>query len=144
MQHKYRNRYLVVIDGDVYVYKNEKCNFDPPFLSFQAKKSFFIGKSKICEMTEFSEAANNSSDSGGNTILLEVEDRKYVFISGLEITEFGTSDNVIDCISLMGNNMVPYAIILGEKFTSFLYHRYKFIENNKIEEGTSLNTTKGS
>ena len=24
MQHNYRNRFLVVIDGDVFVYKNEK------------------------------------------------------------------------------------------------------------------------
>ena len=44
----------------------------------------------------------------------------------------------------MGNNMVPYAIMLGEKYTFFLYHRYKFIENDKIEEGTLLNTTNGS
>ena len=44
----------------------------------------------------------------------------------------------------MGNNMVPCATILGEKFTYFLYHRYKFIANDKIEEGTLLNTTNGS
>ena len=41
----------------------------------------------------------------------------------------------------MCNNMVPYAIILGEKYTYTLYHRYKFIENDKIEEGTLLNGT---
>ena len=40
--------------------------------------------------------------------------------------------------------MVPYAIIIGEKYTYFLYHRYKFIENDKIEEGTLLNATNGS
>ena len=92
-------------------------------------------------MTHFSGAPSNSSDFDGNTLLLEVEDRKYVYLSGLEITEFETSDKVIDCISLMGNNMVPYAIILGEKYKYFLYHRYKFIENDKIEEATLLNTT---
>ena len=37
MQHNYRNKYLVVINGDVYVYKYEKCKFDQPFLSFQPK-----------------------------------------------------------------------------------------------------------
>ena len=51
---------------------------------------------------------------------------------------------MIDCISLMGNNMVPYTITLGEKFTYLLYNRYKFIENNKIEEGTLLNATNTS
>ena len=54
MQYNYRNKYLVVIDGDVYVYEYEKCKFDRPFLSFQAK-NIFIGKSNVCPMTEFSE-----------------------------------------------------------------------------------------
>ena len=84
-------------------------------------------------MTDFSGAAYKISAFDGNAILLEVEDRKYVHISGLENTELKTSDKIIDCISLMGNNMVPYAIILGEKYTYFLYHRYKIFENDKIE-----------
>ena len=41
----------------------------------------------------------------------------------------------------MGNSMTPYAIMVGEKNTYFLYYRYKFIENDKIEEGTLLNAT---
>ena len=44
----------------------------------------------------------------------------------------------------MGNNMIPYAFMLGEKFTYFLYHRYKFIENKKNKEGTLLNATNNS
>ena len=107
MQHTYRSKYLVVIDGDVYVYEYEKYKFDPPFVSFKPKH-IFIGKSKVCDVTEFSEAANDDSDFEDNTLLLEVEDRKYVYISGLENTEFETSDKVIDCISVKGNNMVPY------------------------------------
>ena len=39
----------------------------------------------------------------------------------------------------MGNNMCPYANIIGEKYTKFIAHHYKYIENNKIEEGTLLN-----
>ena len=144
MDYKYRKRYLVVIDGDVNVYKYDKYKFDPLFLSFNPKH-IFIGKSKVCNKTEFSGAANDDSDFEGNTLLLEVEDRKYVYISGLEITEFETSDKVIDYISLRGNNMIPYAIIVGEKLTYFLYNRYKFIEKkNKIEEGSLMNATYGS
>ena len=44
----------------------------------------------------------------------------------------------------MGNKMIPFAIILGEKYTYFLYHRYKFIENDKIEEGSLINATNNS
>ena len=94
-------------------------------------------------MTQFSEA-NDSSDFDGNTLLIEVEDNEYVYISGLEITKFKTDDKIIEYISLMGNNMIPYAIMIGERYTYFLYHRYKFIANDKIEEGTSLNRTDDS
>ena len=77
MQHNCWNRYLVVIDGVVYVYKYEKCKFDRPFLCFQAKITF-VGESKVCEITSFSGAAGNSSDFDGNTLLLECEDNEYV------------------------------------------------------------------
>ena len=142
MQYNYRSKYLVIIDGDVYVYKYEKCKFDQPFLSFKPKH-IFIGKSKVCELTQFSEA-NDSFDFDGNTLLIEVEDNEYVYISGLEIFKFKTDDKIIEYISLMANNMLPYTIAVGEKYTFFLYHRYKFIGNDKIEGGTLLNATNGS
>ena len=67
MQYNYRYRYLaVIIDANVYVYKYEKYKFDPPFLSFQAK-NIFIGKSKVCPMTEFSGAVDEI-DFDGNTL----------------------------------------------------------------------------
>ena len=142
IQYNYQSKYLVIIDGDVNVYKYEKCKFDQPFLSFQPKH-IFIGNSKICPMTEFS-GARDKNDFDGNTLLLECENNEYVYISGLEITKFKTDDKIIDYISLMGNNMCPYAIIIGEKYTYFLDHHYKFIENDKIEEGSLLNTTNTS
>ena len=94
-------------------------------------------------MTEFS-GANNSHDYDGNTLLLEFEDNEYVYISGLEFFKFKTDDKIIDYISLIGNNMIPYTFAVGEKYTYFLYYRYKFIENDKIEEGTLLNATNTS
>ena len=110
------------------VYKYEKCKFDQPFLSFQSKH-VFIGKSQ------------DRDNYDGNTLLLECEDNEYVYISGLEIVNFQIEDKIIDYISLMGNNMIPYAIAVGEKYTYFSYNRYKFIESGKIEEGTLLNRT---
>ena len=102
---------------------------------------FFIGKSKVCPRRKFSGAADNSSRFDGNTLLLECEDNEYLYVSGLEITKFKTNDKIIDYISLMVNNMIPYAIMIGEKYTYFMYHRPNFIENDKIEEGTLLNAT---
>ena len=68
MPYNYPSRYLVLINKHAYVsvYKYEKYKFDPPFLSFLAKK-VFIGESKICEMREFCGALNNSNFDG-NTI----------------------------------------------------------------------------
>ena len=84
-QYNYRNRYLAIIDGDVYVYKDENYKFYKPFLSFNPKL-FFIGKSKVCVMTEFSGAADISSDFDGNTLLLQCENNEYIYISGLEMS----------------------------------------------------------
>ena len=90
IQHNYQSKYLVVMNENthVFVYKYEKCKFDQPFLSFQAK-NIFIGKSKICAMIDFSGPLNDSNFDG-NTILVECEDSKNVLSSGLEIFEFKT------------------------------------------------------
>ena len=127
----------------MYVYKYEKCKFDQPCLSFQPKH-IFIGKSEVCHMTEFFGAANISSSFDGSTLLLEFENNEYIYLSGLEIIKFKKNDKIIDYISLMGNIMIPYAIIIGEKYTYFIAHHYKFIENNKIEKESLLNTVDGS
>ena len=120
MHYNYENEYLVVIiDSIVYVFKDKICKFDPPLFSFQAK-IIFIGKSKVCPMTEFSGAANNSSRFDGNPLLLDCENNEYVYISGLQITKFKIDDKIIDYISLMGTNMIPYAIMIGERCTYFL------------------------
>ena len=117
IQYNYRSKYLVVIDGDVYVYKYEKCKFDQPILSFKPKH-IFIGKSKVCPMTQFS-AANDSSGFDGNTLLLDCENNEYVYFSGLEIFKFKTDDKIIDYISLIGNNMIPYTFAVGGKHISY-------------------------
>ena len=144
MQHTYRSRYSVVMNENTYVsvYKYEKYNFDQPFLSFQVK-NLFIGKSELCGMTEFSGALNNSNFDG-NTILLECEDSKYVYISGLGIFELRTIDKIIDYISLMGNNTTPFVFAVGEKYIHFISTHHKCIENDKTGEGTLLNSSNDS
>ena len=44
----------------------------------------------------------------------------------------------------MGNKMTPYAFTVGKKYTYFKSEHYRFIENDKIEEGTSLNSSNNS
>ena len=76
LQYIYRNRFLVTIDGNVYVYKYEKYKIDKPFLSFNPKH-IFLAKSKVCEMTEFC-GAEDKEQFDGKTLLLECEDNEYV------------------------------------------------------------------
>ena len=64
-------------------------------------------------MTEKSGALDNPNFDG-NTILIECDGSKYVYISGLEIFEFRTNDKIISYISLMGNNMIPYTFGIGK------------------------------
>ena len=70
-------------------------------------------------MTDFS-GAGDRIDFDGNTLLLECEDNECVYFSGLEVFQFKTDDKIIDYISLMSNNMVPYTFAIGEKYTYFL------------------------
>ena len=71
-------------------------------------------------MTQFS-GANDSSSFDGNTLLLECEKNENVYISGLEIFKFKTDDKIIDYISLIGNNMIPYTFA-GAKNIHNSYH----------------------
>ena len=130
IQHNYQSRYLVIIDNVVNVYKYEKCKFDEPFLTFQPNH-VFIGKNQ------------DRDDFDGNTLLLECDNNEYIYIGGFEIVKFQIEeeDKIIDYISLMGYNMIPFAIAVGVKYRYFLYNRYRFIESDKIEEGTLLNRT---
>ena len=44
----------------------------------------------------------------------------------------------------MGNNMTLYTFAVCEKYTKFVSTHYKFIENDKIEEGMLLNSSSDS
>ena len=77
----------------------------------------------------------------GNTILLECEDSNYVCIWGLEVFEFRTSDKIVDYISLMGNKNTFYVFVVGSQYSYFIWTHYKFIENDKIVEGTLINSS---
>ena len=76
----------------------------------------FIGKSQLCDMTEFS-GAEDKEVVDGNTILLEIgiENNKYryIFIGGDMVCSFLTNDRIYKNISNMGNNLCPYSIAIG-------------------------------
>lgn len=55
----------------------------------------------------------------GNSILLQLSPKKFAYI-GHEIYEFVTSDEPVAYYSLIGNNDVPYPVLLGAKEVYFM------------------------
>ena len=118
-QYNYRSVYLVVINenANVSVYRIEKIKLTTIPL-FSSKKNF-IGKSKICGMTNFSGVLDNINFDG-NTTLLECGDSKYLYISRLEVFELRILDKILDYISLIGNKRTPYVFAVGSMYTFFI------------------------
>ena len=63
--------------------------------------------------TKFSGAADKNSDFAGNTILLECQRNGDEYIPGLEILKFKFDDKILDYMSIMGNNMLPFTFAIG-------------------------------
>lgn len=65
---------------------------------------------------------SSSSKMHGNSILVKINDHKYVFI-GMHVLEFETDDVILDHISTLGNNDIPYSISIGYEYLYFLSQR---------------------
>ena len=89
----------------------------------------FIGKSQICNMTEFS-GAEDKEVFIGNTILLEVgkenNKHRYVYIGGDMVCSVLTSDRIYKYISNIGNNLTPCSIAVGWENIYYLTPYFKF------------------
>lgn len=84
----------------------------------------FIGNSPKIEMTEYS--GGYGSDFNGNTILVKISKNKYVYISDT-VEEITTKDEIVEFVSPVGNNDVPYPIALGKD------NIYYLLENKKVD-----------
>ena len=121
------------VEKEMKVYAHETFKFKEPFLTLKTNKKF-LGKGQNCSVTELSGARDNP-DFDCKTILVENNEKVYVFISGFEIINIA---KIMDIISKMGYIMMPYPLAFGEKITYFLSDHYKFIKSEKVEEGNLL------
>ncbi len=75
-------------------------------LSINSPFQIFVGKSPVCEMTEFSGGIGKEFD--GNAILIRpTEALEYIHV-GISIEKFKTDSEVLHYVSPVGNNDVPY------------------------------------
>ena len=91
----------------------------------------FIGRSRLCGMTEFS-GSENKEVLDGNTILIkdgaENNKHRYVYIGGDMVCSFLTIDKIYKYISNMGNNLTPYSIAKGRENMYYLTPYFRYIK----------------
>ena len=95
----------------------------------------FIGKSQLCNMTEFS-GAEDRGVFDGNTILLKIGENnkhRYVYIGGDMVCSFLTNDKIYKYISNMGNNLTPNSIAIGWENIYYLTPYFRYIKKEKID-----------
>jgi hypothetical protein len=98
--------------------------FDEPIYDSHYN-NIFIGKSPKNKMTKFSGSYGTSYD--GNSILLEITPLKYVYI-GQCISKFETNSKIVEYISSVGNNNIPYPYAIDEEG-----YNYLILENVKVK-----------
>jgi hypothetical protein len=76
-------------------------------------KAVYIGKSTCDKAAYITDECGEEAD--GNTILLHVSGNRYMFV-GPEIYEFTMEDDFVAFYSQLGNNDVPYPIVLGSRY----------------------------
>ena len=129
-------------NGYVKVQKFENISNDENTIYSLKRMRTFLGKSQVCNMTEFS-GARDKEVFNGNTILLKVAiengKHKYVYFGGDIVCSFMTNDNIYEYISTMGNNLCPYSVATDEKNYYLLASNFSSIKKDKIGYDAILN-----
>lgn len=108
------DHFLNYIDGGEWV--NEEVDMDT-LMTFESPRRVFIGESPLNNMTEFS--GGDGPDWDGNTILVNDHDDHYVCIMA-NIFEFTTLAPIVEYVSPIGNNGVPYPYAIDQAGNYYL------------------------
>jgi hypothetical protein len=117
-----RRDYQSGFQGNVKVYKNtyrDDTGFDKSQPVFEAAnlEKVFVGKSPLNAMTESS--GGHGPDFDGNSILVKQISGMYVFI-GQTITSFQALAEIVEYVSPVGNNDVPYPFAVDSAGNHYL------------------------
>ena len=123
----YRRPFTVYINGahDVNIHHNE---IDDKILSYNPIK-IWIGKSPKIPMTIFSGGYGRKYD--GNSIVLQLTMKKYLYI-GEEIYEFNMSEPIRKFYSPIGNNDVPYPVIVTDNKIYFTIEKVYIMRSDLL------------
>lgn len=118
--------YMVIIaKNEAYIYNckyddNDRCKYDKLLKKYKFIKKY-IGK-------------HPENKYIGNSIVLQLSQKKYLYIGNM-IYEFIVNDNICKYYSFVGNNDVPYPVLLGEKYVYFMLDK-KMIDRNLFSKNT--------
>lgn len=134
--------FKVTISGkivNIYVRNKVKEGYSKkPKMTFSCKK-IFIGKSPSMTMTKVSGGIGKEFD--GNSLLFEVDNGrendkkyheklyKYIFVGDI-VYSFTTFSKIVEFVSPVGNNDVPYPYAINENKSYLLLIEYKIIFYN--------------
>ena len=128
-------------NGYVKVQKFEDISEDKNIIYKVNPMETFLGKSQICDTTDFS-GSEDKEVFDGNTILLKIGEENnnhmYVYSGGDMVCSFVINDRIYKYISNMGNNLSPYSIARGEENYYLLAPNFNFIEEDNIDYNTLL------
>ena len=103
----------------------------------------FLGKCDVTNMI-IKLGKLDKSFFSGNTVLLEISEEnkkyRYVFVGANKIYSFITNDHIVEVISNLGDNMIPFSIAIGEENIYFLSSHCKCIKRAKIKDNELLKT----
>lgn len=130
-------------NDNLYVFKRTSYNdditrkdYDMCIHHIKNPKRVWIGHSPKIPMTEYS--GGYGSKFKGNTILVELQLNKYMYIGPPEIYTFTSKDTIHTFISPVGNNDVPYPYAFGTTYLYSLftqsYIQLKYIQGNTIQD----------
>jgi hypothetical protein len=120
--------------------KKQKENYIkmPYFDKIQFEK-IFIGKSVDDEITF---GMDIGKEYDGNTILIKINDKNYIYIGNYDCYHFITNESIKKYYSSIGSNDVPYPVAISEKYVYFpvektYVDKKLFKENSKESEYTN-------
>lgn len=131
----YDRPFKVVIDGTkVTVFDiRDRTGKEIPVKTYKPIK-IFVGRSTgTGAFADHTPAQAKKFD--GNSILLQLSPRKFAYI-GHEVYEFTTNDTPVAYFSVIGNNDVPYPVLLGTKEV-YMMLDHKHLRREDFPEGFS-------
>ena len=116
--------FRVFVDGNnVSIYKDTQTDWNLPPDYTKLIKKIKVKEVHIGKSTGLPEGADHTPAQAkqlvGNSILLHVSGKKYIHI-GTEIYEFIMEDEFEAYFSMVGNNDVPYPVVLGKENVYFM------------------------